>query len=158
MLQGWEPYNLHDLGQVFWVASALYRSCTTSHDRRLGSRRSTSWSIWSICPKCGTFGGLSKILLRFRSDRYVRHHICTWTTLPITQVDIKVHPRAPCKKKQKKTTQFPSGLFPKRERFSCSKKDEVFRYFSFITKNIRAFTDCVRNKQLNKQTKQDKNS
>ena len=34
---GWELYNLHDLGHVSWVGSALYRSCTTSHNGRLGS-------------------------------------------------------------------------------------------------------------------------
>ena len=26
---GWEPYNLHDLGQVSWVGSVLDRSCNT---------------------------------------------------------------------------------------------------------------------------------
>ena len=34
---GWELYNLHDLGHVSWVGSALYRSCTTPHNGRLGS-------------------------------------------------------------------------------------------------------------------------
>ena len=33
---GWEPYNLHDLGHVSWVGSVLNRSCTTSHNGRLG--------------------------------------------------------------------------------------------------------------------------
>ena len=31
-------FNLHDLGQVSWVGSVLHRSCTTSHNGRLGSR------------------------------------------------------------------------------------------------------------------------
>ena len=43
----WEPYNLHDLGQVSWDGSVLYRSCTASRNGRLGSRSSRSWSI---CP------------------------------------------------------------------------------------------------------------
>ena len=50
---GWERYNLHDLGQVSWVGSVLFRSCTTYHsDRLLNSIYiwSRSWSIWSIWP------------------------------------------------------------------------------------------------------------
>ena len=38
---GLEPYNLHDLAQVSWVGYVLHRSCTTSHNGRLGS----TWSI-----------------------------------------------------------------------------------------------------------------
>ena len=45
----WRPYNLHDLAHASWVGSVPYRSCTTSHNGRLGSRWSRSWSIWSIC-------------------------------------------------------------------------------------------------------------
>ena len=33
----WEPYNLHGLGQVSWVAYALYIPSTTSPNGRLGS-------------------------------------------------------------------------------------------------------------------------
>ena len=32
-----EPYNLHDVGQISWVGSVLYKSCTTSHKCRLVS-------------------------------------------------------------------------------------------------------------------------
>ena len=35
---GWESYNLEDLAHVSRVGSVLYRSCTSSHDGRLGSR------------------------------------------------------------------------------------------------------------------------
>ena len=28
---GWEPYNLHDLGQDSWAGSVIYRSCRTCH-------------------------------------------------------------------------------------------------------------------------------
>ena len=36
---GWEPYILHDLAaHVSWVGSVLYRSCTTYHNGKLGSR------------------------------------------------------------------------------------------------------------------------
>ena len=35
---GWEPFNLHDLAHVSWVGSVSHRSCTTSHNGRLGSR------------------------------------------------------------------------------------------------------------------------
>ena len=35
---GWEPYNLHDLPHIFWVASVLCRSCATSHNGRSGTR------------------------------------------------------------------------------------------------------------------------
>ena len=38
---GWKPCNPHDLGHISWVGSVLYRSCTTSHNGRLGS----TWSI-----------------------------------------------------------------------------------------------------------------
>ena len=36
---GWEPYNLHDLGRIFWVGYVLVLniSCTTSHTGRVGS-------------------------------------------------------------------------------------------------------------------------
>ena len=37
-VDGWESYNLHDLANVFWIGSVLYRSCTISHRGRLGSR------------------------------------------------------------------------------------------------------------------------
>ena len=42
---GWEPYNLHDLGQVSWIRSELYRSWTTSHAGRIGSRRVRSGHV-----------------------------------------------------------------------------------------------------------------
>ena len=35
---GREPHNLYGLGHVSLVGYALYRSCTTSHNDRLGSR------------------------------------------------------------------------------------------------------------------------
>ena len=35
---GWKPHNLHDLGQVSCVGSVLYRSCTASHNGKLGFR------------------------------------------------------------------------------------------------------------------------
>ena len=41
----WETYSLHDLGYVSWVRFVLNRSCTTSHNGRLGSRLSRSWSV-----------------------------------------------------------------------------------------------------------------
>ena len=44
------PYHLHT--HVFWVGSVLHRSSTTHHNGRLGSRWSTSWSIWSVCRTC----------------------------------------------------------------------------------------------------------
>ena len=31
---GWEPYNLHDLEQDFWVGSILLRSCTAPQQGR----------------------------------------------------------------------------------------------------------------------------
>ena len=40
----WEPYNLHDLGKVFWIGSVPYRSCTTSHNGWLGCKRSINRS------------------------------------------------------------------------------------------------------------------
>ena len=40
--------NLLDPGRVSWVRYVLYRSCTSSHNGRLGSIWSRSWSIWSI--------------------------------------------------------------------------------------------------------------
>ena len=36
----------------FLVGPVLYRSCTTSHNCRVGSGLSRSWSIWYICPRC----------------------------------------------------------------------------------------------------------
>ena len=39
---GWEQHKLHNLGRVSCVGSVLYRSCTTSHNDRLGSRLLTS--------------------------------------------------------------------------------------------------------------------
>ena len=39
---GLEPYSLHLLGHVSWVASVLYRPCITSHN---GSLRSTAIDI-----------------------------------------------------------------------------------------------------------------
>ena len=36
----WGAYGLHGLGRVPGVGSVLYRSCTTSHDGRVGSRLS----------------------------------------------------------------------------------------------------------------------
>ena len=42
---GWDPYSLHDLGHVSWVGSVLYRSCTSSHNGKLGSRLCRSWSV-----------------------------------------------------------------------------------------------------------------
>ena len=47
---GWEPNILHDRGYFSGVGSVLCRSCTTSHNGRLGSRLSRSWSI---CARCG---------------------------------------------------------------------------------------------------------
>ena len=39
---GWEPCSLHNLGRVSWVGSVLLdRSCTTAHNDRLGSNRSS---------------------------------------------------------------------------------------------------------------------
>ena len=49
----WEPRILH--AHVSWVGSVLCninRFCTTSHNGRLGSTWSRSWSIWSVCPTC----------------------------------------------------------------------------------------------------------
>ena len=41
---GWEPCNLHDLGYVHWVGSALRRSCTNISQRQVGI-----YMIYLIC-------------------------------------------------------------------------------------------------------------
>ena len=67
-IAGWGPYSLHDLGHGSWVGSVLYRSCTTSHNGRLGygwSRSWSIWSIWSVCPRCEN--------LRKRQHIYTEH-------------------------------------------------------------------------------------
>ena len=54
---GLEPYNLHGLGHASWVGSVLYRSCTTFHNGRIGSRWSVTYLINVIYvnyPTCGT--------------------------------------------------------------------------------------------------------
>ena len=50
-------YHLHDLWHRSWVEFILYRSCTISYNGRLGSRRSGSWSVWSVRRVKGLLGG-----------------------------------------------------------------------------------------------------
>ena len=62
MLPGGSNIIIGMIYDASWVGSELHRSCITSHNGRLGSSFSRSWSIWSIRPTRETLG----IRVRFR--------------------------------------------------------------------------------------------
>ena len=71
---GWKQYDLHDLAHsISWVGSVLYRSCTTSHSGRWGTRSSRSSRSWSVLYRCcahcpSTINHLPEEYRRYKND------------------------------------------------------------------------------------------
>ena len=91
---GWEPHNMHDLTHVSWVRSALYRSCRTYHNERLGSRWCRSWSVGRVQPfyqnqlgrdSNGSGGGAGGSGGHWKSCRTY----CCWTTPSALVVNLR---------------------------------------------------------------------